>query len=585
MNDELIFLKTATGEDAVRDRTRLVQRNLRMVLILVDGLTKVSALKQKAGDPAMIETALAELERIGLIESTESRGSRQVGVVAEAISIAGAYPEPPAAEAYDEFPTVDTVFEEVAHPTMTLSAETMIPAEALPTQPTSPPASNASEGWFARMFNRWHQVREERAYEKAYGTPITHEAPIRRRVGRGPRLVPLVLAAAAIVGLASIVLYPYDDYRPEVEAHLSRMLADEVRVGEIKLLFAPVPTLSVRKVAIGSTPDATAEQISIIPSLGFLFGGRSIHSARISGLQIRESAFGKFDKWFLPGTMGDFQLDRIEVDSLSLDIGWAQFHGLSGTIRPSLSGAAAFNGRGGEGNLEFEVAPSNAGLAVAAKAGQWVVPVDPPLKVAALDFNGTWAPGSLVVTKVDARAFDGLVTGHGAIAWDSSPRMVLDLAMKHVAAAKVLEALRAPVLLNGELSGQVQYSSSAPSSRWLGPNTKATGSVTVVRGSLRRLDLAGALRTSGQRSGPHRGGETGFEDLAGRFSLDAGSVRIADVRLSSGLMLASGYAAVTRETDLIAGTANVEMRGSARAPRGTISISGKAGDPELRTAQ
>jgi hypothetical protein len=36
---------------------------------------------------------------------------------------------------------------------------------------------------------------------------------------------------------------------------------------------------------------------------------------------------------------------------------------------------------------------------------------------------------------------------------------------------------------------------------------------------------------------------------------------------------------------LIAGGANVEMRGSARAPRATMAISGNASDPELRIAR
>jgi hypothetical protein len=212
-----------------------------------------------------------------------------------------------------------------------------------------------------------------------------------------------------------------------------------------------------------------------------------------------------------------------------------------------------------------------------------VVPVNPSLQVAALDFTGTLTAGKVVVTKVDARVFEGVISGSGALTWDSSPRMALDLTMKHVSSIKLLDALRAPALMSGELSGQVQYSTSTPSVRWLGPNARAAGNIGIVHGSLKRIDLASALRTSGQRSGPHRGGETGFEELAGKFSLDAGSVRISDVRLSSGLMLASGQAAVTRETGLMVGTANVEMRGSARAPRAAMSIGGNVSDPELRT--
>lgn len=593
MNDELIFVKTASGEDAVRDRTRLVQRNLRMVLILVDGLTKVSALKQKAGDPAMIETALAELERIGLIESTESRGSRQASAVSEALSVAAVGSEPSVADVYEDFPTVDTVFEEVVPSTSSIGAETVIPTEALPpVKALFVPPSGTSEGWLTRMRNRWHQVREERAYEKAYGTPGAQEAipssPTRPRMGRRIKLMPIVLVAliaAAVFGVARVVLYPYDEYRPAIEAQLSRMLGDEVSVGGVRLVFAPLPIFTLRTVSVGRNADATAEQISITPNPAFVFGGPPIRTVRVDGLQIRESAFGKAANWFLPGTMGEFQLDEIEVGNFTLDLGWVQLRDLSGTLRPSPIGAASFVGRVGGGEFQFEVTPGNAGLTVAARAGQWVVPVNPPLQVAALDFIGTLTAGSLIVTKVDARVFDGMISGNGALTWNSSPRMTLDLTMKHVSAVKLLDALHAPALINGELSGQFQYSTSSPSARWLGPNAKAAGSIGVVRGNLKRIDLTSALRTSGQRSGPHRGGETGFEDLSSKFSLDAGSVRISDVRLASGLMLASGQAAVARDTGLIAGSANVEMRGSARAARATMAISGNASDPELRIAR
>jgi hypothetical protein len=592
MNDELIFVKTASGEDAVRDRTRLVQRNLRMVLILVDGLTKVAALKQKAGDPAMIETALAELERIGLIESTETRGSRQASAVTEAFSIAAARPEPSASDVYEDFPTVDTVFEEIVPSTSPIGADTVVPAESLPAPKTVfVHPSDASDGWFMRMRNRWHQAREERAYEKAYGTPSADESvtpPRRPRIGRRIKVMPILLiglVAAVVVGAVRVVLYPYDEYRPDVESQLSRMLADEVRIGRVKLVFSPAPTFILQKVSVGQNADVTAEQISIIPNPGFIFGGPPLRTARAAGLVVRESAIGKIPKWFLPGSMREFQLDRIEVEDIALDIGWVQLRGLSGTIRPSQSGVLSFVGRLGGGDFGFEVVPSKAGLAVTARAGQWVVPVNPPLQVAALDFDGTLAPGRLVVTKADARVFDGLVSGTGTIAWDSSPRMTIDMAIKHVSAAKLLEALSAPALMNGELSGQIQYSTTAPSVRWLGPNAKAIGNIAIARGNLKKIDLSDALRTSGQRVGPHRGGETGFEDFAGKLSLDAGSVRIADVRLSSGLMLASGQVAFARDTGLVTGNANVEMRGTARAARATMSIGGNAADPELRTGR
>lgn len=594
MNDELIFVKTAAGEDAVRDRTRLVQRNLRMVLILVDGLTKVAALKQKAGDPAMIETALAELERIGLIESTATKGARQASEITEAISNAAIHSEAePTLESYEDFPTVDTVFDDLAATASTATVTNNAPEAVVAPTPGYVHPVEPSEGWFTRFRKRWHQVREERAYEKAYGTPSAQEAPVtvapRRRFRRRIRLMPIIAFAvlvAIVVGAARVIFYPYDEFRPEVEKQLSGILADEVKVAHVRLAFLPLPTFVLEQVTVGRAPEATIESIAIEPSPAFAFGGAAVRAIRVNGIRVEERLIGKTAGWFVPGSMGDYFADQIDIANLSLNLGWKQFQGISGTIRPSQGGTAfTFLGRVGDGDLQFEISPAGAGWAVKAHSGQWTAPLAPPVKFAGLDVEGNISPGRFNMTKIEARVFDGLLAGTGVLSWDPAPRLALDVTMKHVAAASLLEELRAPVLLQGELAGQVQYSSSSPALRWLGPGTRMSGAFSAVHGNLKRIDLAGALRTSGQRVGPYRGGETGFEDIAGKLVLDDSMLRITDVRLSSGLLNAFGQLAIASDTGQVTGSASVEMRGSARAPRATMSIGGKAADPELRTAR
>jgi hypothetical protein len=596
MNDELIFVKTSAGEEAVRDRTRLVQRNLRMVLILVDGLTKVAALKQKAGDPAMIETALAELDRIGLIESLNKRGSRQASAIAEAISSSPPAAIEPEEPLLDDYPTADTVFEALGPVTAPVQ-DTLAPQMPRP-QPIGPgtPASAkhaSSDGWFSRTRKRWHQMREERAYEKAYGTPSQEDAepPPDRRTAFPRRRMKLksVLGATALMlvafAIARVVLYPYDEHRPAIEAQISTMLDDEVKIGKIALVFSPWPAFKGTGLVVGKDADVIVEQVMMKLDPGYLLGEQPFRSASISGLEFRERAIGKMNRWFLPANMGSFYLDQISVENLTLDLGWTQIRGLSGALVPGMADGPTFSGRTGPTDLHFEIVPIKTGLRVSVKAGQWIAPLEPPLTVSALDLNGVLSSGQFSITNFDARMFDGLVSGTGLVSWESTRKVVLDLSAKHVSAPRLLEALRAPVLLEGELAGQAQYSNTSPSRKWLAQSARLTGSMTAVRGHLKRIDLAGALKNASQRSSPPRGGDTGFEDLSGKFALEAGKVQISDIRMSSGLMLASGQATFPAENDRISGVANVEMRGSARAPRATIAIGGSARDPELRVGR
>ncbi len=600
MNDELIFVKTLAGEDAVRDRTRLVQRNLRMVLILVDGLTNVTALKQKAGDPAMIETALAELERIGLIESTETRGSRKANSIAEALSIASEEIAPKEVEIElpsdvetvipdIDFPTVDTVFEELELPPVPSG----ITADA-PT-PTLAPHSNFVEsqavprsGWFSRLRQRWQQMREERAYEKAYGQPskVAADPPLpptrlpRRKLKLKPILM-TILVGLVVFGALRIILYPYDEYRPTVEAQLSRMLSDEVKVERITFSPLPIPTFNLHHVTVGAAAYATADEVTLVPDWLTLMGGKLFRNATVRKLQLREGALEKLDKWFLRENMGDIELENVEIRNLSVDLGWTELSGLSGSLTPGLNSVATFSGKAGQGGLNVEVVPGENGVRISAHAGEWLLPVVPPIKVSALDISATLASGRLELDKIDARLFDGSINGAGTVVWQSSPSMSLDLTLKHIAAASLLTTMKAPSAVAGYLSGQVQYATDAPSTSWLNRSAKAEGSFSVDHGTLNRIDLASALKPGVQGDGIYRGGETGFEDLSGKFSWDAKTVRIGGVRLSSGLMAATGQAAVARETGIVSGTTTVEMRG-ASAPRAWLSIGGQASDPELK---
>ena len=584
MNDELIFVKTASGEDAVRDRTRLVQRNLRMVLILVDGLTDVGVLKQKAGDPVMIETALSELERIGLIESLQARGTRQADSVVEVFASA----EPsvsPEVEHYLDYPTVDTVFDDQMA-VQQQSTEDIRPAVEDSPLRTSHEAAPVSEGWFARTIHHWSQVREERAYERAYGKPSEGRILPRKRKLKMKKIIAVVLLGILIVVAARIVFYPYDEYRPEFEARIGRMLAvDEVKIGSVRLALTPEPRLLLERIVIGNDSDATIDSISMLPDPAFLIGGRLFRDARVTGLNARESFVERMAQWFPAGSIDDLMLDQMSVDALSVNLGWATLRGLSGIMKivPN-GGGATFAGKTGQGAVQFEVSPLSKGVRIAAKAGQWTIPVSPALAVAGLDFSGTLLPGLLTVEKVEARAFDGLLAGKGSISWQSTPRMVLDMDLKRLNAERLLEALGAPALLAGELGGQAQLVADAPSVDWLNKGTRLDGSISVAHGSVKRIDLAGALRQSGGDNASRRGGDTGFEDFTAKVSVDAASVRLAGVRLSSGLMVASGQSVASRQTGSISGVANVELRGSVNARRATIAISGSARNPDAKVA-
>ena len=70
MDKFLVYVKTPIGDEAVRQSTHVVKRNLRMVLVQVDGKLSVAELSTKIGNRQLVEAALRELESDGFIAPT-----------------------------------------------------------------------------------------------------------------------------------------------------------------------------------------------------------------------------------------------------------------------------------------------------------------------------------------------------------------------------------------------------------------------------------------------------------------------------------------------------------------------------------
>lgn len=590
MNDAAIFIKTPAGEEAIRERERLVQRNLRMVLILVDGVADVADLRRRAGDSALVDSALMELERMGLVESLDTRVTRGIQFRAGPPTLTEII-EPTNAARTPAMPQGTPFDVEAAAAVSHPSFEPMTAEPELTTGPSSKSLVVTVTEWWQRMGARRGQAREEAIYENAYGqedNDAIKDLPIRqasfriRKFKLGP-MIALALAGALVLGVLRVVLYPYEEYRPRIEARLARMLDDEVRVGNVRVSFMPLPVIVLEEVTVGAEVYAIANSVRLAPEFGSLLDGRQFRQIKVEGLLLRNSGLDRLARWFRPAGMENAGIPRIDVQNLSLDLGWVRLDGLRGSAEiDEQRGLTGFNVHGGHADFHLLAVPGPTGLAITAKAGDWKLPVTPPLYFAALELSGILSPGRFVVEKIDGRAYDGLIDGRGVIAWRGAPTLALELDLKHIGAGKLLTALDATPLLDGELTGHMQIASDAPSGKWLDRSLRMDGQFTIYRGSLRRIDLAEAIRPSGPTGGKVRGGSTGFEEFAGTLAMDSGTLRLANLRLVSGRMRATGQASISRQSAMITGIANVELRSSANVIRSPVAVSGSIADPQLK---
>lgn len=584
MNDESIYFKTADGEAAVRERTRLVQRNLRTVLILVDGLADVAMLKAKTGDAAMVESALRELEGMGLIETREAGVEPELGVsppltfdAEESIAATDAVP----LSSFDgSMPTVATAGIDKKGP-------------------------EAKSGWWATLRRRRREAREEALYDKAYGevspvppedigpaSPITAKpapTPPRRRKRKLGRLLLIAAVMAVALAVMRIVFYPYDDFRPRFEQHLTRVLGDTVTIGRLRVAFLPMPVVMLEKVSVGEAPYARIDMVRLVPELGSLFVEHRYRQVTAQGLNLSVSGIDRLSRWFavaLPEKAAIAGVGAIDIDRLWLGIGRESLGPLSGSMNiDSRRGINSFQLAGAD-KTRVDGRVKAAGVSLALHAGDWLSPFSPPLRFASLDIEGDLAPAGFNIRKLDGFAYDGEAHGTGELGWRDGVGLTLNLELQRIAADKMVSALNGPALLDGKLDSKLRLTAAADRLDRLGAALRADGSFKVVHGQLKHLDIVEALKPAGrQAAGVTRGGTTGFEEFAGSIAADNQAVRLTGLRLRSGLLNAAGNAVIARsDTPTLTGSIAVEITGGGGA-RGTVTISGTAATPELAVSR
>lgn len=609
MDANLIYTKTPSGEDAVRQRTRVVQRNTRMVLILVDGKSTVDDLCEKTGNRQLVESALQELERDGLIAPKLEQDSMwdQSRKVAEEIKAAAirrlAKEEPLLSEA-----PVPLSPPAVA-PKVPLSAEpfsvgslsnspssvypvlqSIAPASTFGSEPSSAPLSMGSAPPVVEEADTDVAGKRLSGLSSLFARRDDDSIkPIRR--GRSLPYVSWPLAAAlgvvGIVALAAVVFvaYPYDRHRADFEAGLSRLTGQNVRIGSVHASFSPRPAISLESVAVGDGEQARAARIRVVPKIFSLLASRpafsevEVESAVFDGpaLAILPRLFAATMQADSPATVDRLAFSRLQLALFGLSVGDLQGEMLRAE---NLGGPLAVVSA--DRSLRLQIRSEGAGMAVDFEGYGWSARADSPYKFDSIQGRAVWDGRSLALSGLDARIFDGAIRGTVVMERGEQPTLAADIEVKHMSVARLATALGYANQFEGDLAGSLRFTGQSP--EWSGVLQRARGDGNFVlqRGSLGGLDLVEAVRRAGK--GSVTGGVTRYESVTGRLQISPETIRFADLALASGALRAGGMLDVARDGKL-AGRLEVEIRGSATVLRVPVIASATLRSPELRAGR
>lgn len=553
MDPYLIYAKTPIGDEAVRQRTRVVQRNLRMVLVQVDGKMSVEDLASKIGNPRLVETALRELEEGGYIAPT----IEAVSVWEESKRAAREQAQQQATAATSEFSSFGpktSGFPDVDKP---LSAASNFSSFGKPILPAN--------GLHGEQSIRPDVIRAGSVDAEL----VSETASI--RLGR---LIFLGGAAILVLFLAATLFFPYERFKPEIEATATRLMNAPVAIDEIGLSLFPGPYLKLRGVRIGSPVDSTIDEVRIASLFSMLVGKtQRISRMEISGAELAGNRlvampmFGGGDAGGDQMAFGEIGIERLQVSAGT------------GLAMRDLHGEIKFRDDGSLEKARFETA--DRGLLVEAQPGAQEIilsiegrawqPPGMPISFSALQAKGSLIKNRLLIQNIDTVSFGGVLRGNWLLDWGSGLAMTGDGELLRLDSSKLSAAFAPALKIEGEMSGEVRLRATGSDWNSLWANAEVTLNSEISRGLLLGADLGEAVRRGGVSE--VRAGSTKFDRLQSTLIVSPRQIVARNIKMDAGMMTATGQFIANRNGQ-VEGLMAVTMQTSVSSVRLPIRIYG-----------
>lgn len=562
MDPNLVYAKTPTGDEAVRQSTRVVQRNLRMVLVQVDGKTSVEELAGKIGNPRLVESALRELEEGGYIAPT----IEAVSVWEESKKAAKAEPQLQASQPMSQFsvfgPKSQGATDSKAEPTLGSGFSSF-------GKPILPAANRAN----SEAVKRTPEVAPK-------------EQPEYSTVGR-----PLLTWRLAVLGLAGLIatlagvllVYPYERFKPAIETSLAQYLDASVRVEGVGVTLFPMPQLKLTGVHIGNPSDSSIAEIRISSPLSLL-GSRPFQISRVdvTGAALSANRLVAMPL-FKSGAAGNSIaiIRKIHLDHsqlvLSDNLAFAEIYGEILFKADGVVEKATFETN--DRSLLVDVQPSPLGVAMNIEGRAWK-PSGTTISFASLQAKGVLQKDRLLVQNLDTTFLGGILKGNWLLDWSNGLAMAGDGTLSRIDGRKLAAALVPSLKIEGDMSGSVRVRSTGRDWNSLWANSEATMNTEITRGVLYGVDLGEAARRNGVSD--VRAGATKFDRLRSNITITPKQVAGRDVRMDAGMVTAVGQFVSSRE-GLVEGNMAVTLQTSVSTVHAPVRVFGTLPDLSATT--
>jgi len=396
---------------------------------------------------------------------------------------------------------------------------------------------------------------------------------------RNPLPLGKIAAGLMVLGVIAIfvlpMFWPMQEYIGPLEQRLTERFKQPVKVGGMSASLLPMPKIELVEVKVGAAGEFTVAAATLnFDPLSLLSDSKTINDVALQGATLSGKDLDKVAGW-LKGMGSDtqFPLQHVTLNNLKV---------VSDAVSvPLLQGGADFDqgefsrlvlhSDDEKFNVELKAVVNRTQLSFGIREG--ALPLLPAAMFSSFNARGEINAGEINISDLDAHAYGGIWSGNGKLNWSKGWKFDANIKANTMELAELFPkyGLSGEVFIDGEVSASAATLSN------LAKTLRVDASFEAKRGVISGIDMAETARLA---SHEHLvGGRTHFDELNGSFVAENGLVRFRSVRITSGMLKASGTLDVAVDGQL-SGAFNSEIK--MRSGNNPLTLSGSLSEPKLK---
>ena len=395
----------------------------------------------------------------------------------------------------------------------------------------------------------------------------------------------LLIVSSLVISVLIILpfLIPVQTYLKEAEKVMSEKLGVPVTIGDGHLAFLPSPHLVLDDISVGKGQEAQFGRVVVKPSFSTLLSDTKMLDINISKPVIKQAALDIVAVLSAkkPESNAASLVHIRHININDLELVWPNSKypllNVDATLKDGSQLESAIV-ETQDGKVKVNITPDGSEQLVIVAIDHWISPVGLPLLIDNAKLEGHLKGNQLDISNIDVALYNGRLTGNAVLSWQKGWKLNGKVKVDKLALKEPSSLVSKTVNLSGNLFGNGSFSSNAKEAGGVANNLQANFKFNVNDGVLHGVDLVKMASLLLKQN--ENGGETQFEEFSGLFNMNGKQHHFKDIKISSGLLVASGQVKIKPNKELD-GTIEVDVKSGMGLASIPLEVSGTTREPTI----